>query len=240
MKSIQYNKAIDIIVEFQDKYKGRVHTTYNNFIKGGVKNPYYPSVYGVGMFGTLYPSRVNGATTKEYDIWTKVLQRCYSDKYCKRQPSYQDVTCCEDWLLFENFYRWLHSQENFDKWLSGDRWSVEKDILVKGSKIYSPETCCLVPQNVNNLFIKEESTRGEFPIGVRMTRYGTFQSYCHNPFANKIEHLGTYATSEKAFVVYKKYKEDLIKQVAELEYSKGNITKQCYEAMMNYEVEITD
>lgn len=38
----------------------------------------------------------------------------------------------------------------------------------------------------------------------------------------------------------KKHKEEIIKRVAEDEYSKGRITKICYDAMMNYEVEITD
>lgn len=61
-----------------------------------------------------------------------------------------------------------------------------------------------------------------------------------NPFTNKFEYLGFYSTPEKAFYVYKAYKEKIIKQVAEFEYSKGNITEQCYEAMMKYEVEITD
>lgn len=240
MKIIQYNKAVDILVEFQDKYKGIVHTTYDNFIKGNVKNPYYPSVYGVGMFGMLYPSKINGVVTKEYDMWTKVLQRCYSDSFCEKHTAYKNVTCCEEWLLFERFYEWLHIQENFEKWLNGNRWNVEKDILIKGNKVYSPKMCCLVPQNVNNLFIKEESTRGKFPIGVRATKYGTFQSYCNNPFTSKIEHLGTFATPEQAFLVYKNKKESYIKQVAKEEYSKGNITKQCYDAMMDYEVEIDD
>lgn len=39
---------------------------------------------------------------------------------------------------------------------------------------------------------------------------------------------------------YKKHKEEIIKQVAEIGYKSGNITKQCYDAMMAYEVEITD
>ena len=240
MRIIEYNDAKDIVVEFQDEYKAKLRTSYGNFVKGTIGNPYYPSVYNVGMYGVLYPARHNNRMTEEYDAWTKMLQRCYSEKYCKVHKSYEIVTCCDEWLLYENFYEWLHSQDNFNKWLNGERWAIDKDILIKGSKVYSPDTCCLVPQNVNNLFIKADSVRGNYPIGVRITRNGTFQAYCNNPFTNKIEHLGTFSTPEKAFLAYKKAKESYIKQIAQDEYSKGNITKQCYEAMMNYEVEITD
>ena len=240
MRIVEYNDAKDIIVEFQDDYKTRLHTSYGNFTKGTIENPYHPSVYGVGMLGALYSSRYNNKITEEYDAWTKMLQRCYSKEYCKVHKSYEIVTCCDEWLLYESFYKWLHSQNNFDKWLNGSRWAIDKDILVKGSKIYSPETCCLVPQNVNNLFIKADSVRGNLPIGVRITKNGTFQAYCNNPFTNKIEHLGTFNTPKEAFFAYKKAKESYIKQVAQEEYDKGNITKQCYDAMMNYEVEITD
>jgi hypothetical protein len=61
-----------------------------------------------------------------------------------------------------------------------------------------------------------------------------------NPLSNSREYIGTYPTPEKAFYAYKQYKEKLIKQVAQIEFDNGNITKECYEAMMNYEVEITD
>ena len=115
-----------------------------------------------------------------------------------------------------------------------------KKLLNKGNKVYSPENCCLIPQNVNCLFLKRESERGEYPIGVRYRDGYGFLASCHNPFTDKSEDLGSYSTPEKAFYIYKAYKEDIIKRVAEIEYNVGNITKACYEAMMNYEVEIDD
>lgn len=39
MKIIECNSGTNIIVEFQDEHKTRVHTNYNNFQKGIVKNP---------------------------------------------------------------------------------------------------------------------------------------------------------------------------------------------------------
>ena len=239
IKIIEYNGAVDIIVEFQDEFKGRVHTTYKNFTNLEIKNPYYPSVFGIGITGSKYPTKINRKHLIEYVAWHNIISRSYNQKEKKRSPTYKDVTCCKEWLLYENFYEWLHKQENFDKWMNGNGWAVDKDILVKGNKIYSPETCCLVPQNVNLLFVKRKNNRGNFPIGIIKNGNG-YRVHCSNPFTYKYENLGTYRTITEAFLVYKKYKEDIIRQVAQIEFDKGNITKQCYEAMMRYKVEITD
>ena len=245
IKIIKYNEANDIIVQFQDDYKAEVHTSYRHFSLGNVENPYYPSVHGIGILGIKYPAKINKKMTKEYDTWFQMIRRCFDEKHKNERPTYQNVTCCKEWLLFENFYEWLHNQENFDKWYNGrdnnERWCLDKDILVKGNKTYSPKTCCLVPNNINVLFTNRKNYRGNLPIGV--TKHGNqFVTQCMNPFTNnkKQEYLGAYLTPEKAFQVYKQYKENIIKQVAEEEYVKGNITKKCYEAMMKYEVEITD
>lgn len=239
MKIVLYNDCSNIIVEFQDKYKGKVHTSYQYFRLGEVRNPYHPNVFKMGITGNKYPARIKGKDTKEYILWHSLLQRCFDKKTKEKHQTYKGVTCCDEWLLYENFYEWLHSQENFDKWLSGERWAVDKDILIKGNKIYNMNNCCLVPQNVNCLFLKSDKSRGDLPIGVTSLENG-FVARCNNPITNKRDYIGYYDTSTKAFFAYKKYKEDLIKQVAQLEYSNENITEKCYNAMMNYEVEITD
>ena len=121
MKIIEYNNANDIVVEFQDAYKAVVHGAYREFKKGKIKNPYFPEVYKKGMIGQKYKTRENNSEIKEYKIWHSMLQRCFDKKTKEKHKYYSSVTCCEEWLLYENFYEWLHSQENFDKWLNGKR-----------------------------------------------------------------------------------------------------------------------
>lgn len=240
MKIVEYTNAHDIIVEFQDKYRARIHTEYKHFASGSVKNPYFRSVFGVGMIGEKYPMSINGKMTKEHFTWRGIISRCYDNKRKEKSPTYENVVCCEEWLNFDNFYEWLHSQSNFDKWYEGKKWAIDKDILIKGNKVYSPNTCCLVPENVNLLFTKRDRFRGNFPIGVRENGNG-FQAQWNNQLTNKRECSSNYSTPENAFYFgYKPHKEALIKQVAEIEYNNGNITKQCYDSMMNYKVEITD
>lgn len=241
MKIVEDNGSSNIVVEFQDEYKYRKHTIYANFKSGSIRNPYYPSIYGFGITGCKYPTKENGVSTKQYNAWIDMLKRCFIEKTKDKQPSYKDVECCEEWINFETFCDWLYNQQNFDKWKNGCRWAIDKDILVKRNKIYSPQTCCLVPQNVNCLFLKREAERGEYPIGVRYREDDGFIAVCRNPFTDSAEELGYYSTPEKAFYLgYKPYKEKIIKQVAQIEYNNGNITKQCYQAMMKYEVEIDD
>lgn len=239
MKIVVYNNTNNIIVEFQDRYRATAHTKYQAFIAGEVKNPYCPSVYGVGIVGNKYPLKVNGKETKEYVIWRGIIQRCYHQKCKEQHPTYKNVTCCDEWIYFENFYEWIHSQDNFDRWLNGERWAIDKDIICKGNKIYSPDTCCLVPMNVNSLFVRASLKKDRYPIGVTKQR-GAFVSVCRNPLTNQKEYFGRHQSLIQAFLSYKNAKESYIKQVAKEEYNKGNITKKCYDAMMNYEVEIDD
>ena len=233
MKIVEYNDASDIIVEFQDEYKARVHTSYSCFKNGQVKNLYFPSVRGIGIIGNKYHVSINRQRVKEYATWYSMLQRCFDEKYKEKNPAYMDVTCCEEWLLYENFYEWLHEQDNFDKWFNNYGWTIDKDILVKGNKVYSPDVCCLVPRYVNSLFTNAKNIRGDLPVGMTKS---------HNKFRCTVEKYKnkTFLTVNEAFLFYKNYKEETIKKVAELEYAKSNITKECYKAMMNYQVEIDD
>lgn len=237
MKVIEYNGARDIVVEFQDCYNAKVHTTFYNFKNGLTKNPYFPSVHGVGIAGNKYPRFIQCKQTKEYSTWASMLNRVFNTS-CKEHKTYSCSSVCDNWLVFDNFYEWLHSQSNFDNWLNGDRWNLDKDIIVKGNKLYSPDTCCLVPHNINSLFVKKDINRGDLPIGVCMS-FGEFEAQYNNNKGKK-EHLGKFKTPEEAFFAYKKYKENLIKNIAKIEFDIGNITEECYNAMLKYEVEITD
>lgn len=239
MRIVDYVDNRNIVVEFQDEYKAKVKTSYGNFKNGVVRNPYYPTVFGVGISGNRYPIIINKKKTKEYETWRNMLSRCFGRKIRERQPAYKEVSCCEEWLNYEKFYEWLHNQENFDKWYVNERWAVDKDIILKGNKIYSPSTCCLVPQNVNGLFTKRDADRGKLPIGVKKNgKY--FEANCKNSITGEHKFLGTYKTETEAFAAYKAYKESLIKKIANIEFENKNIISKCYEAMMKYEVEITD
>lgn len=240
MTIIKYNKYDDIVVQFNDNFKSKVHTKMCHFNSGNIRNPYAPNVYGKGCIGEKYQSKINGKDTKEYKEWHSMLMRCFDDKLKNYRKTYENVTCCKEWLLFDNFYEWIHQQINFEN-LKDISWAVDKDIIYKGNKIYSPKTCCIVPEYVNGLFIKRQASRGEYPIGVSLDKKSNkFKATCSNPFTKKYVSIGYYQTINMAFESYKKYKEKIVYEMAEREYANKRITKQCFESMMKYKVEITD
>lgn len=238
MTIINYNTANDLVVEFENGYT--THGSYKDFKKGNIKNLYYSSIFGKACIGEKYSTYDNGKESKEYETWFNMIARCYDEKWKQSYPVYEECKCCEEWLLYENFYEWLHSQENFEIWKHLNRSALDKDIIVKHNKLYSPNTCLLVPCNINALFTRNEKNRGKYPIGVSLhEETGLYRAVCNNGY-KKSESLGLHNTPEKAFLEYKKYKEYIIKQLAKEAYLKGEITKRCYDAMMEYEVEITD
>ena len=183
----------------------------------------------------------NNDVSKEYDAWNSIFKRCYSKSVKENRPTYINKVVCKDWVLYSKFLSWIQSQENYNKWLNNEGWCIDKDILQKGNVEYCAEKCLLVPEYVNCLFVKCDSHRGKYPVGVYYDKdSGKYKAQCQNPFDKKYKNLGRFNTVEEAFKCYKDYKEKLIKEMAIKEYGVGNITKQCYDAMMKYEVEITD
>lgn len=240
MKIVEYNKYSDIWVEFQDKHKAKVHTEYKHFKKGGVKNPYHKSVFNVGYLGEgKYKQYVNGNQTKCYITWCNMIKRCYDPYELNRYPSYIDVYVCDEWLCFQNFAKWFY-KNYYD--IPNDNICLDKDILFKNNKIYSSETCILVPKRINTLFIKCNASRGKYPIGVYWRKdVDKFVAQCQILDKNsksKQKFLGYFNNEYDAFLAYKVFKENYIKQVAD-EY-KDLIPTKLYDALYRWEVSIDD
>lgn len=250
MKIVGYKNYDDIIIQFEDEYKYRVHTQYGNFKNGKCKNPYFPSVYEHGYLGVDKEGNVpkvsefkdgKSVLTQEYLKWQKMLQRCFDNKYKEKKPTYKDVTCCERWLCFSYFLKDLEILKQEYNWNKDEKLNLDKDILHKDNKVYSLENCILVPNWINNLFIKSNASRGEYPIGVSYNkRAKKYQARCN--VNGKLKNLGLYNTIEEAFNAYKQAKENEIKRIANDCVSKGFITKdsRLYNAMISYQVKIDD
>ena len=237
MRIVEYNNSSDITVEFQDEYKVKIkNREYKEFLKGGIKNPYDKEVCNVGYIGIgKYKSRIDGKKTNAYKEWVHLLRRCY-DPYClNKRQTYIDVFVCDEWLCFQNFAEWFYN--NYYE-IEGQRMHLDKDILIKGNKIYSPETCIFVPQRINTLFNRQGNHRGSYPIGVYFHKNCLYVQ-C-NIYRKGQKYLGDFPLNRpfQAFTVYKNFKENYIKQVAD-EY-KDLIPKELYEALYKYEVEIND
>lgn len=240
MKIIEYDNCDNILVEFQE-YNGikeRVKTRYSHFKSGDVMCSYYPSVYNIGYMAEESSSDGFGNTTKPYLVWIHMLKRCYDGKFKLKHLTYKDCSVCKEWHDYSNFKKWF--VENYYT-LGSERIELDKDILIKGNKVYSPKTCIFVPKNINTLFIKCDSIRGLYPIGVSYSDIrGKYIATCCivKDIKTKQKTIGHYDTCLEAFNSYKLFKENNIKEVAD-KY-KGYIPTKLYEAMYDWKVEITD
>ena len=235
----EYRKYKDLDVYFPEYDWTFKHARYGDFKNGEIKCLYEPRYYGKGYLGEgKYKVRENGKLTDEYKIWHGVLQRCYDPKFHEKHSTYKDCTV-EDYLLnFQHMGKWL--EDNYYE-VPGEKMCLDKDILCKGNKIYSRDTCIFVPERINLLFTKRDKSRGNSPIGATPNSSGNYQVRCHDEYGKSI-YLGTYNTKEKAFQVYKQYKEKVIKKV--IDSYKEKIPEPFYSklktAMYNYKVEIDD
>jgi len=228
MEIIAYNQYSDIDIRFHD---GTIKkASYKSFLNGSINNPYYRSYLGIGYKGE------GNNTIKRYDAkssaWSHMLKRCYDSKYFLKYPTYKDCFVVPEWHNFQSFAAWF--DKNFYR-INGQRMELDKDILVKNNKIYSPDTCVFVPQKINALFIKSSAARGDFPIGVTKKKSGKYLAQCHDEV---ICNLGLYDNPEDAFRAYKKRKESVIKKTAKGYH--GLIPEKLFDALMKYEVDIND
>jgi len=195
-------------------------------------------VHGIGVNDRKYPTEVGGKVSKEYCLWHHMLLRC-TQKYWDKHPTYTNTTCSENFKSYSYFYEWCNRQVGFNNTDDTGRiWCLDKDILVKGNKFYSENVCAFVPASINLLLTKRDTSRGEYPVGVRWHKKDKkFHSRCSDGFG-KTKHLGCFSTAKEAFLAYKTYKEATIKQVVN-EY-KHQLDVRAYNALLNYEVDIND
>jgi CRISPR/Cas system-associated endoribonuclease Cas2 len=153
-------------------------------------------VFGVGVNDLDYRVHVREAVTenggkriqktvfrcKYYTVWESMLRRCYSKKFLESNQTYIGTSVCSEWLYATAFKKWMEQQDWQDK-------SLDKDIIVPGSKLYSPDTCAFVLQATNSFVIARDASRGDYPIGVYLVkRTGKYYARCGNPFSGKLEH----------------------------------------------------
>lgn len=213
MKIIEYNNSSNIVVEFQDEYRAKVKTTYVNFQRRQVRNPYDKTVYGVGYLGEgKYKVYIDQEHLEPvYNVWRTLLGRCCTEKHREQFPAYADCQVCDEWLCYQNFAEWWN--ENMYH-VGTERMHIDKDIMYSDNKLYSPDTCIIVPQSINEIFhLSGRKTKDkDLPYTIRRTNKGMYSvSY-------KSESLGIYNTVDECLTVYMKAKRKHIKEkVKEME-----------------------
>lgn len=215
-------------IKFDPPYEGTVEISAGYITRGGIRNPFAPNKVG-GILGEGKYNCLN--STKIHNIWYRMLERVFHWEKSERNKSYEGCSVYSEWKNFQVFAEWYYQQKGC--YLG---WHLEKDLLVRGNKTYSPETCVLVPMDVNMFLTKRKSCRDTL-IGVAYrAKTGRYLSAFTRGTKNVF--LGSYATEIEAHLAYKAAKEDYAKVLAE-KY-KDVLDSRAYLALANYEVHIDD
>ena len=224
MKIVRYNNSEDIDVQFLDDYYYVYHhTTYSNFKNGCIKNPYDKSVFGIGFVGDgKYLTRENGVNTIHYNTWHDMLKRCYNEGSKDKFPAYFGICkVCNHWLNMQNFSEWFDEK----KYECGERLHIDKDILYVGNKIYSKDTCILVPQRINMLFTNKPNRFG-LPSGISPIANGRYSVKYNGKLIGNADSL------EEAVIMHEVEKQKAIIRITK-EY-KEILPVEVYDALMSW------
>lgn len=198
--------------------------TYQNFVRGNIRNPYDRIVKNIGYMGVgKYTSDGSQYIRRVFGIWTEIIARCYKEDIREKYPSYENCIMCDEWHNYQKFREWYDS--NFYQ-VGTERMHIDKDILFKHNRVYSPETCMIVPQRINMLFMKHRPNKYDLPSGIGIAANGRFSASYNG------KSLGIFDTVEQAAIQHDKVKKETIIQIAN-EY-KDVIPDKLYQALINW------
>lgn len=201
-----YTNCEEVSIRFKNTGYEYV-TSYNHIQNIEVRDRWYKCKYG---------SHIGDCETNidAYKTWYNMIYRC------QHSVGYEDVCVCKEWHEFATFLKWYNNQ------YKEDNWHLDKDILSNGVRIYSPQTCCFLPPEINTFFEKFKKAKG-FSYNKKRKKY---EAYCRE--RGKYIHLGLYQTPAEARIAYLNYKRNLLEEL--INPYLGKISIELYNAMKKY------
>lgn len=97
-----------------------------------------------------------------YAKWAGMLKRCYCEKHLRKQPTYVGCYVMEEWTYFSNFKRWMETQP----YALDENFHLDKDLLIRGNKVYSEDTCVFIPKELNTMLSIPKGSDVGYMVGV--------------------------------------------------------------------------
>ena len=164
-----------------------------------------------GSWGKFYTTHEDGKIlsnhTRSCVLWNNMTNRCRENSaQRKNNTSYIQVE--NHFESFDLFTDWCQEEYGYlNKNPHGTFWSLDKDILVPGNRIYSPDTCMFIPLTANNVLLGSDKTRGGSAIGVREHIQGNcvkWMASCRQRDGSS--YLGVFFTEAEAHAAWQKSK----------------------------------
>jgi len=201
-----YVTGKEVVVRFPG-YTHEVVAQAGSIRRGQVKNFMYPALWGKGFLGLGDYSNLKHK--KAYSVWSGVVERCYSEKFHTKQPTYKKCTIAAEWLNFQVFAKWFYEESNYE-----DGLYLDKDLIAQGNKVYSNSTCVFVSREVNSTLTDHGAARGPWKLGVTYHKSKKRFGANYSVLGKRI-HIGYYKNEEDAHEDYKRAKYTYLKELAE-------------------------
>lgn len=155
-----------------------------------------------------------------YSLWGSVLGRSCSEAVKARYLSYGPSEVIDGWKVLSAFKAWVETQNH-------QGLSLDKDILVQGNKLYGPDTCVFVPAYINTCLTMSNASRGDFPIGVSISKAQADKGYSlkfvatitNKRYGKAREYLGHFKTPQEAHSAWQRKKIEILTYMIE-DYAK--------------------
>ena len=187
-------------------------------------------IYGVGYNSKgKHKTKISGADTLVYRTWYNMLMRCYCPKGHARYLTYTGCTVASEWHDFQDFAEWFENHE-----YNNYGYELDKDLLAPNNKVYAPDRCAFVPQQLNKLLNGHGNARGQYLQGVRFYKQrNKFRASIR--INGKPKCLGYHDTEQEAYRAYKMAKEIYVKRMA-LEWQ-DRIASDVFDALMQWSLD---
>ncbi|UYL86247.1 hypothetical protein [Acinetobacter phage vB_AbaM_CP14] len=190
-------------------------------------------VYEVGVNDWVGTTYIDGRDIWNIKLWRDMLRRCYSERWLStRSPAYKGVTCDPNWLYATKFYEDIVQIDDWERYQS-DGWCLDKDLLSVDGKLYSKDTCCFIPNEINKALIDNVRIRGDYPRGVSLNPRDKV-IVVRASFKGKERILARGVSPEDGFKIYCEFKHECFNKLAD-EYE-GIVSERVVRALREYRI----
>ena len=168
--------------------------------------------------------------TQAYMTYANVVKRAKTGgEYQAKNPAY--IGTSNGFEDFQAFADWATQQIGYG--VPG--FELDKDLLVPGNKVYSQETCCFLPKEINTALIRDHSSKTSgFPVGIY--RHNKNGLVAKTSIRGKLVHLASTPTSTETDIahlvqIYEEAKQLYLHTLA-VEHQQ-NLDPRAFEALMS-------
>lgn len=214
-----------------------------NIDKGNFRNPFKRSIlnniislgnhknYNLGKYGKKKRKYL-------YDMYRDLVRRIITPNGKNEVDCYLEVSLDERWNTYEKFLDWVFGDpDNNFHWF----YQIDKDLLDQRSKVYGPDTCIFLPQQLNKALsigknINTSIAQGVHKMNKSRETSNPYRSAILISFLNIRHQFRSTMSESESFLKYAAAKHYILKVYADIYYKEKYINLKVKNAIYKYDI----